>query len=738
MTKPLPLIVLVFALALASAPHSQFRTPVPPSVAARTAAGQAVSVIVGVDATFVPEGGLDAAAVETQRATVIRATEDVMQRVANAGVQVGTRLDFLPFFTARVSASSLESLATTPGVTSIELNDLDRPTLLSSVPITNAPPAWTAGFTGTGWVVGIADTGIEKTHSFLAGKVVSEACYMNAGGAGAGTSTCPGGGTASVATGSGVPCSVAGDCEHGTHVAGIAAGANGTGGLNGVAPGAALVALQVFTRFDDSTNCGGAPPCALSYSSDQVLALNRIAALAGPGNANHVAAVNMSLGGGSYTSQATCDAANVSNGRKAAIDNLRSLGIAVVISSGNDSTPTALSSPGCISSAVSVGSITDAGAVSSFSNNAPFLSLYAPGSSIVSSVPGNGYANFNGTSMAAPHVAGAWAILKQAVAAASVTQVLSALQSTGASITDQRGGTPHPLINVNAARLALQGGGSGLPGAPPGFTAVVSGNTVSLSWGAATGAPTGYTLVGRLASSGPALGTLPVGNVTNFGLQAPDGVYYLSVVATNAAGAGPESAIVPVVVPALPVPPGTPRTLAASVAGNTVTFSWAAPSSGGGVLEYILVAGLTPGFTVPAATVPLGSAATSVAIPGVPAGTFYARVLARNAGGTSGPSNEVSWTVAGPAAPGAPVLNAPSVSGGVVSLSWSAGSGGTPTSYVLYASSTPGGAPFGSAPLTGNSVSVGGVASGTYYLRMTAVNGLGTSPLSNQVTLVVP
>jgi subtilisin family serine protease len=196
-------------------------------------------------------------------------------------------------------------------------------------------------------------------------------------------------------------------------VAGIAAGANGPGGGTGVGQGASLMAMQVFTRFDDSTSCGSAPtPCARSYVSDQVLALNRVAALAGAGQ--QIAAANVSLGGGQFTSQATCDSSNTSNGRKAAIDNLRSLGVAVVAASGNNGFRTSTSAPACISSAVSIGSIDDNGAVSSFSNNAPFLTLYAPGGSIVSSVPGNAFESKQGTSMAAPHVAGAWAILRQA------------------------------------------------------------------------------------------------------------------------------------------------------------------------------------------------------------------------------------------------------------------------------------------------------------------------------------
>jgi subtilisin family serine protease len=144
----------------------------------------------------------------------------------------------------------------------------------------------------------------------------------------------------------------------------------------------------------------------------------------------------MSLGGGQYFS--ACDASQSS--RKAAIDNLRSVNIATVISSGNSGYKTAIGAPACISTAISVGSTTDSDVVSSFSNVASFLSLLAPGSSINSSVPGGGYDVFNGTSMAAPHVTGAWAILKSKFPSASVDEILKALQITGVLVNDTRSG----------------------------------------------------------------------------------------------------------------------------------------------------------------------------------------------------------------------------------------------------------------------------------------------------------
>jgi len=76
------------------------------------------------------------------------------------------------------------------------------------------------------------------------------------------------------------------------------------------------------------------------------------------------------------------------------------------------------------------------------------LNLLAPGDAIQSSIPGGGYAVFSGTSMAAPHVAGAWAIKKQQIPTASVTDVLNELTTTGVKLTDTRNGLTFPRINL--------------------------------------------------------------------------------------------------------------------------------------------------------------------------------------------------------------------------------------------------------------------------------------------------
>jgi len=94
----------------------------------------------------------------------------------------------------------------------------------------------------------------------------------------------------------------------------------------------------------------------------------------------------------------------------------------------------------------------------------------APGSSINSSVPGGAFQFFNGTSMATPHVAGAWAVLKQAMDVqgqqGSVDEILAALQTTGTPILDSDTGITYSRINVGDALETLL-----IPGAHNDFNA---------------------------------------------------------------------------------------------------------------------------------------------------------------------------------------------------------------------------------------------------------------------------
>jgi subtilisin family serine protease len=302
----------------------------------------------------------------------------------------------------------------------------DRPFLLYTTQLIGARNAWEWGLTGKGWYVAILDTGIRKTHEFFKGKSIIEACFALGRDGTSGSGDCPNGYSTMIGSGSAAhhPSNYSG-FDHGTHVSGIAAG--DTALLYGVAPSAGIISVQVFSRFTPS-DCGTSSPCVLSWTSDQLAGLDYIYSIRG---SYPIAAVNMSIGAGGYSS--FCD----SDSRKMVIDNLRAAGIATVIATGNDSYCGYVSAPSCISSAVSVGSSTDSDAESYFNNWSPTLQrLFAPGSQIYSSTgtSDSSYASWSGTSMATPHVTGAWAILKQAVPNGSVTDLLSWLRVAGISV----------------------------------------------------------------------------------------------------------------------------------------------------------------------------------------------------------------------------------------------------------------------------------------------------------------
>lgn len=286
----------------------------------------------------------------------------------------------------------------------------------------------------------------------------------------------------------------------------------------------------------------------------------------------------------------------------------------------------------------------------------------------------------------------------------------------------------------------LRTSGPGLPpGQPRSFQAQSSGHTLSLSWAhpSGGGVPTGYVLRAR-TTGGALIATAPVGYTTSFSAAVPNGVYVLTVQATNTAGSGPESDPRTVTVPSgAAAPPGTPTNLRVTSSGDSATFTWTAATTGGTASGYLLVAGTTPGFGMPLATLTLAAMPTSVTVSGIPPGRYYVRLLAQNSAGMSGPSNEVSLTVGGVGVPATPVLDPPVIAGSTVTLSWRAGAGPAPTAYVIGAAASPGAAPFTTAQVNGTSLTVPGVPAGTYYLRVVAVTSAGTSPPSNEVTVVV-
>ena len=369
----------------------------------------------------------------------------------------------IPVMAMEVDFDTMSKIRKSPLVESVEEDGLSPATLSESIPIIEADSVWDLGYSGAGQAVAVLDTGVDNTHPDLAGKVVSEACYSTTSTSLDATTLCPNGNEDQVGNGAGVACSSSG-CSHGTHVAGIVA-ANGS--VQGVAKDAKIIAIQVFTLFNNPQYCGFSGSCVLSFTSDQIAGLERVLELHESGGMdNNIASVNMSLGNGNYS--------DVCNGAiQGIIDNLRAVGIATIVASGNGYHTNGIASPACISSAISVGATTKSDTIPNYSNSADILDLLAPGSFIESTLPGGSTGWKSGTSMAAPHVAGAFAVLKPVAQDASVNDILNVLKATGRQIEDWRPGIPNspritPRINLKKALERLA------PSVPPPITPDIS------------------------------------------------------------------------------------------------------------------------------------------------------------------------------------------------------------------------------------------------------------------------
>jgi subtilisin family serine protease len=297
-----------------------------------------------------------------------------------------------------------------------------------------------SGVRGGGVVVAVLDTGVDTDHPDLADSIVDQQCFCtNANGSGC----CPGGGT--TASGAGA---AEDDQGHGTNVTGIITG-NGSVAPAGVAPDAQIVALKVLD------SAGGASGTA------QVLSAFDYILTARP----DVRVVNLSLVFSAFPG--TCDnAASFTIPFAQAINSLAGRGTAVVASSGNNGFPNQIGMPACIASAVAVGAVYDGNIggvsfgcvdgstsidqVTCFSNSSTAVDLVAPGAAITSTGLGGGSVTFLGTSQAAPHVAGALALLISAGQSAAGAE--AALKATGVGVTDSKSGLSFPRIDVGSAR----------------------------------------------------------------------------------------------------------------------------------------------------------------------------------------------------------------------------------------------------------------------------------------------
>lgn len=194
------------------------------------------------------------------------------------------------------------------------------------------------------------------------------------------------------------------------------------------------------------------------------------------------------------------------------------------------------------------------------------------------------------------------------------------------------------------------------------------------------------------------------------------------------------SAAMPWRVATQPGVPTAPTNLQATVAGTTVTLIW---ESDAGATSFQIEAALAAGG--PAIT-SLPVAGSPLIVTDVPAGSYWVRVRGVNTIGAGPTSTEVLVTVgAVPCGlPNPPTGLTHSVSAGLVSFSWSAAVGGcTPTHYTLVAGSGPGLSNLASMNVgLGASLQVN-APPGSYYVRVLATNGSGSSAPSNEATVVV-
>ncbi len=394
---------------------------------ARTAFGSELYMVeLPMAESFRPDSTMSSSTRALQRHAIQMSQDRVMQALATKPYGVHRRFKTIPFLSLELSEEQAADLVAAGLVTRAYVPPMVYPSLSQSIPNIGADGAHSAGFDGSGQVIVIMDTGLDANHSAFGGRVVTEACFTS-------TQSCPNGGNTMFGPGAAQPCVWnPGACIHGTHVAGIAAGG---GPMPGVAPGAGIIGVQVFS------NSGGQPA---GQFADILAGLEWVLEQAA---SYPIAAVNLSLGTGPRTPP--CDSAFPAI--EAAFANLVAAGIAPVVASGNSSSATGLGSPACLSSAVSVGCSTDSDAICGFSNSAPALDLLAPGSGITAPLPNEGTGTLSGTSMSAPHVSGAIALLFQRGAVTTVDEAVSALATSGEPLLDTRNGTITPRIQVDAA-----------------------------------------------------------------------------------------------------------------------------------------------------------------------------------------------------------------------------------------------------------------------------------------------
>lgn len=323
----------------------------------------------------------------------------------------------------------------------------------------NLPIAWDTA-TGTGITVAVIDTGI-TSHSDLNANVVAGYDFVSDA-----ASARDGNGRDSNPADQG-DWSAAGECAtgstasnsswHGTHVAGtIAAVSNNARGAAGVAFNARVSPVRVLAK------CGG----SLSDIADAITWSSGGSVSGIPANANIAKVINMSLGGGGVCGTTYQNAINGAVGR----------GTVVIVAAGNSNTDASSARPANCSNVVTVAATNRAGGRSYYSNFGAVVDVAAPGGELTQSTSTGGvwstlnagttspgpenYAYYQGTSMAAPHVAGVAAlILSKGSKTPAEVETLLRNNTRAFPATCSQCGTG--IVDATKVIAALGGGGGG-------------------------------------------------------------------------------------------------------------------------------------------------------------------------------------------------------------------------------------------------------------------------------------